>query len=114
LVKLCGDGFALFLNGVRVAFYDANQGPTAREFIGIELQGGMNLLELIYWEQGGNARVKVDVKDSGTSSASWGNFLSLDNSAIFTPGSEPVLAPDQDIAETTAVRLKVEEKQLVV
>jgi large repetitive protein len=99
------DGFTLFLNGVEVAQYSANQGPTTREFIGKELQAGMNLLEMVYWEQGGNARLRVEAKNSGTDASQWANLLSLDNSALFQPGLQPVLTAGQDIVETSTNRV---------
>jgi Ca2+-binding RTX toxin-like protein len=99
------DGFTLFLNGVEVAQYSANQSPTVREFIGKELQAGMNLLEMVYWEQGGNARLRVEAKSSGSGASEWTNLLSLDNSALFQPGLQPVLAAGQDIVETSTNRV---------
>jgi VCBS repeat-containing protein len=99
------DGFTLILNGQQVAEFGANQSPTVREFIGKELQAGMNLLELVYWEQGGNARLRVEAKASGAGAGDYTNLLSLDNSALFQPGLQPVLGANQDIVETATNRV---------
>jgi Ca2+-binding RTX toxin-like protein len=88
------DGFRLNLDGQTVALFDGNQSPTSREFTGIPLDGGMTPLELIYWEQGGNARLTVEYKLSGTSTY---QTLSTDNLPMFAEGSQPTLTETQQI-----------------
>ena len=88
------DGFRLTLDGQTVAQFDANQSPTTRTFTGIPIEGGMTPLELIYWEQGGNARLTVEYRLSGTSTY---QTLSTDNLPMFAEGSQPALTETQQI-----------------
>jgi hypothetical protein len=98
------DGFVININSTSVAQYDANQGPTAREFIGVNFVEGLNLIELLYWEQGGNSRFKIEVKASGSAATDYSNLFSLDNYAFFQPGQQPTLTVDQDVVEGSVNR----------
>ena len=86
------DGFRFRVAGQTLLEYDGNQGPTIRIFNNVQLgdlQGGLQDIELLYWEQGGNARLRIEYKSS--SSGTW-QVMSLSNIAMFTNESAPTIA----------------------
>ncbi|WP_296511284.1 VCBS domain-containing protein, partial [Rhodoferax sp.] len=86
------DGFRLNVDGHTLLEYDGNQGPTTRIFNNLQLgdlAGGLQSLELLYWEQGGNSRLRIEYKSS--SSGTW-QVMSLTNTAMFTNESAPTIA----------------------
>jgi VCBS repeat-containing protein len=97
------DGFRLRVGGQTLVEFDGNQPPTTRTFFNVEVSeaiAGLTSVELLYWEQGGNANLKFQFKPS--SSATWQDF-SLDTVAMFANGTQPVLTDTriQDIVETS-------------
>ena len=60
------DGFSLRVDNKTLLEYDGNQSPTVREFNNLELEGGLVPMELIYWEQGGDAVLKIEYKPTGS------------------------------------------------
>ncbi|HJV59361.1 MAG TPA: Ig-like domain-containing protein, partial [Albitalea sp.] len=90
------DGFRLMLGGHTVAVYDDIQSPTTRVYSGVPIEGGLTPLELIYWEQGGNAVLKVEFKLSGSADSTY-QLLSSDNLPLFSEAHAPVLGETQDI-----------------
>ncbi|MDT7513499.1 beta strand repeat-containing protein [Rhodoferax mekongensis] len=86
------DGFRLNVEGHTLLEYDGNQGPTTRIFKNVQLgdlAGGLQSLELLYWEQGGNSRLRIEYKSS--SSSTW-QVMSLTNTAMFSNESAPTIA----------------------
>ena len=55
-------------------------------------------IELLYWEQGGNARLRVEVKLSSEADTAY-KTLGTDDFALFTPTSAPTPSALQDIIE---------------
>ncbi len=90
------DGFRLRLGGNTVAIFDNIQSPTTRVYTGVPLVGGMTPMELLYWEQGGNAALRVEYKLSGTPDTSY-KLLANDNLAMFSEANTPVLSDVQHI-----------------
>jgi Ca2+-binding RTX toxin-like protein len=100
---IADDGFRLKVGGETLLEYDGNQAPTVRIFSNVEISeaiGGLTSIELLYWEQGGNANLTFDFKPSGSST--WVPF-SLDSIAFFSNSTAPVLTDTriQDIVETS-------------
>ncbi|WP_295006694.1 Calx-beta domain-containing protein, partial [uncultured Dechloromonas sp.] len=98
------DGFRLQVAGQTLIEYDGNQGPTTRVFNSVQLgnlAGGLQELELLYWEQGGNARLRIEYKAS--SSGTW-ETMSLSNTAMFTNETAPTITDPriQDLVYDTA------------
>jgi VCBS repeat-containing protein len=96
------DGFRLKVGGETLIEFDGNQAPTTRTFNNVEVSdliSGLTSIELLYWEQGGNAVLQFEFKPS--SSASWVPF-SLDSIAFFSTNNAPALTDTriQDIVET--------------
>jgi Ca2+-binding RTX toxin-like protein len=80
--------------------FDDIQSPTARTYTNISLESGLQPIEIVYWEQGGNARLRIEVKLSGEADTAY-KTLGTDEFALFTPTSAPVLTELQDIVEST-------------
>ena len=97
------DGFRLKVGGETLLEFDGNQPPTTRTYNNVEVSesiAGLTSIELLYWEQGGNANLQFEFKPS--SSATWVPF-SLDSVAFFSNGTAPALTDTrvQDIVETS-------------
>jgi VCBS repeat-containing protein len=90
------DGFRLQLGGQTVAIYDNIQSPTTRVYTGVPVIGGMTALELIYWEQGGNAQLRIEFKLSGSADSTY-KLLSSDTLPIFSEANTPALSETQHI-----------------
>jgi Ca2+-binding RTX toxin-like protein len=90
------DGFRLMLDGHQVAVYDDIQSPTTRVYTGVPISGGMTDLELLYWEQGGNAVLKIEIKVTGTADSTY-QTLGTSNFAMYTAAGAPTLSDTQDI-----------------
>ncbi|TXH87488.1 MAG: type I secretion C-terminal target domain-containing protein, partial [Rhodoferax sp.] len=92
------DGFSIRIDGVTVFEYNDIQSPTTRTTpSSIAIGEGLHTVEILYWEQGGNAELQVDYKLS--SSSTYLN-LSLDNLAMFQSNELPTLSNLQDIVES--------------
>ena len=97
------DGFRLKVGGETLLEFDGNQAPTIRTFNNVEVSdliSGLTSIELLYWEQGGNAQLQFEFKLS--SSATFIPF-SLDSIAFFSTTNAPTLTDTriQDIVETS-------------
>jgi VCBS repeat-containing protein len=96
------DGFRLMMGGHTVAMFDDIQSPTTRVYSGVPVTGGLTPLELIYWEQGGQAMLKVEFKLSGAPDSDY-HTLGSNNLPLYSEAHAPVLSDTQDIvAGTTA------------
>jgi VCBS repeat-containing protein len=97
------DGFRLKVGGETLIEFDGNQPPTTRTFFNVEVSdliSGLTSIELLYWEQGGNANLQFEFKPSD--SASWVPF-SLDTIAFFSTANAPTLTDTriQDVVESS-------------
>jgi hypothetical protein len=96
------DGFRLKVGGETLLEFDGNQPPTTRTYNNVEVSdliSGLTSIELLYWEQGGNANLQFEFKLSSSST-----FIpfSLDSIAFFSTANAPTLTDTriQDIVET--------------
>ncbi|WP_296129339.1 retention module-containing protein [Pseudomonas sp. Ga0074129] len=80
------DGYSIRINGQTVAEFNANQGATPRESLAFTItQGGAQQVEIIYWDQGGAARLNVELRPAGgTYSVLGGSSLQHENPALVT------------------------------
>ncbi len=90
------DGFRLRLDDQTVAAFDNIQSPTTRVYTGVPIDGGLTPLELLYWEQGGNAVLRVEFKLSGTADSAY-QVLGSQNLPLFSDANAPVLSDLQDL-----------------
>jgi hypothetical protein len=65
------DGFRLQLDGQTVVQFDNIQQPTARVFEGVGIEGGFTPFELLYWDQGLNAVLRVELKAHGADDSAY-------------------------------------------
>jgi Ca2+-binding RTX toxin-like protein len=73
------DGYSIRINGQIVAEFDGNQSPTTNPPASFTIStGGPQQIEIIYWDQGGNAQLKIDLSSNGgnTYSPVGGDMLS--------------------------------------
>ena len=91
------DGFQLRLgNQDPVAYFDNIQAPTTRVYTGVPIEGGLTPLELLYWEQGGNAVLRVEFKLSSDADSAY-QVLGSQNLPLFSNANAPVLSDLQDL-----------------
>ena len=90
------DGFRLKLDGHTVAIYDDIQPPTTRVYTGVPIEGGLTPLELIYWEQGVNAVLRIELKPSGSADSSY-QILGSQSIPLYSDANAPALSDLQDI-----------------
>ena len=90
------DGFRLRLHDQTVALFDNIQTPTTRVYTGVPVDGGLTPLELLYWEQGGNAVLRVEFKPNGTPDSAY-QVLASQNLPLFSDSNAPVLSELQDL-----------------
>ncbi|MDL2337846.1 MAG: Ig-like domain-containing protein, partial [Pseudomonadota bacterium] len=90
------DGFRLRLDDHTVAMFDDIQSPTTRVYTGVPIEGGLTPLELIYWEQGINAVLRVEFKLSGSDDSTY-KVLGSESVPLFSDANAPVLSDQQDI-----------------
>ena len=90
------DGFRLKLDDQTVAVFDNIQSPTTRVYTGVPIEGGLTPLELLYWEQGGNAVLRVEFKLNSAPESDY-QVLGSQNLPLFTDSNAPVLTDLQDI-----------------
>uniref|UniRef100_UPI003CF9FD01 beta strand repeat-containing protein n=1 Tax=Massilia sp. TSP1-1-2 TaxID=2804649 RepID=UPI003CF9FD01 len=91
------DGFRLNVAGQTLIEFDGNQAPTTRVFSNVQLsniEGGLQDIELLYWEQGGNAVLRIEYKASNDATNTY-QTLSLQNTAMFSAEAAPTLSDPQ-------------------
>ncbi|MEE1895302.1 tandem-95 repeat protein [Pseudomonas otitidis] len=86
------DGFSIVIDGKVVAEYNANQGPTAREFATFNVPtSGAHQIQIIYWDQGGQAQLKVEMRpEGGNYTVLGGNSLSHGLDGLVTAEDTPL------------------------
>ncbi|MBN9698069.1 MAG: type I secretion C-terminal target domain-containing protein, partial [Zoogloea sp.] len=94
------DGFRINVDGQTVAMFDNIQSPTTRVFQNVGMVSGLHPIEILYWEQGGNARLRIEVKLHSEADTAY-KTLGTDDFALFTPTSAPTLSETQDIIESS-------------
>ncbi|WP_336605417.1 tandem-95 repeat protein [Stutzerimonas stutzeri] len=88
------DGFSIRVDGVVVAQYDANQGATRREFATFDIgESGAHDIEIVYWDQGGSAKLLVELREQG------GSYSVLGGTQLSHTG-DSTLTVDEDTALT--------------
>ncbi|GLU36410.1 retention module-containing protein [Pseudomonas sp. NBRC 100443] len=89
------DGYSIRIDGVEVAKVDANQSAsTLVSPVFTVAQGGNHQIEILYWDQGGNAQLKVELAPAG------GSHSVLGGSSLSHPLAE--LVTNEDTALTIA------------
>ena len=93
------DGFSIRIDGVTVFEFNDIQSPTTRTNpTPIAISEGLHSIEILYWEQGGNAELQIGYK---LSTAATFTSFGLDNVALFQSTALPTLSDLQDIVESS-------------
>ncbi|MES2935388.1 MAG: type I secretion C-terminal target domain-containing protein, partial [Pseudomonadota bacterium] len=94
---LIDDGFSIRIDGVAIFQSDMIQSPTTyNSVLAVPISGGIHTVEILYWDQGGQAAFQMQFRPSGTGAF---QMFGLDDIALFQPGSAPTLTDFQDIIE---------------
>ncbi|OWP50305.1 tandem-95 repeat protein, partial [Pseudomonas nitroreducens] len=93
------DGFSIKIDGVEVFKFDANQSPTGRESAVFSIaQGGSHSIEIVYWDQGGQAQLQVEMRpQGGTYSVLGGTALTHAVSELVTNEDTPLTIAPQTL-----------------
>jgi|GEM_PF-1869451 len=89
-------GFRLQLDDQTVAIFDGVQTATTRVYSGVAIEGGLTPLELLYWDEGSKAVLRVEFKLSGDLDSSY-KVLGSGTLPLFSDVNAPVLTELQDI-----------------
>ncbi len=90
------DGFQMTIGGILVGGFDGITSSTTTEVHGMKLNGGFQDIELLYWDQGGQANLQIEMKLSSEPDSAY-KVLSTEDFALFGNNPEPVLNEYQDI-----------------
>jgi len=91
------DGYAIAIDGVVVAQVTGNQSPTTRTHASFSVsQGGAHSIEIIYWDQGGQAVFQPEIR---LGSASYQSLATLvpSHQSYTTPEDTPLLLGVADL-----------------
>ena len=94
------DGVRLRLDDQTVAVFDGIQSATTRVYSGVAIEGGLTPLELLYWEQGGNAVLRVEFKLHSDADSSY-KALGSSTLPLYSTANAPELTELQDIVAGT-------------
>ncbi|OLP04982.1 retention module-containing protein [Rhodoferax antarcticus] len=94
------DGYRVRIGGQDLAQADYIQQTTTEVYSNQPISEGLQPIEILYWDQGGHASLRVEVKSSGTADATY-KIIGNDEFALFSPSDLPVLTANQDIVEST-------------
>ena len=88
------DGYRVLIDGKVVAEYNANQSTTTRDGATFQItESGPHQIEIVYWDQGGAAQLKVEMRPVG------GNY-SVVGGAQLSHADNVALVTDEDTALT--------------
>ena len=94
------DGFRILIGGQNVAQVDQIQSTSTSLHLAKTLGEGLQPIEILYWDQGGHASFRVEVKQNGSPDTSY-KIIGNDEYALFSPTNVPTLNANQDIVEST-------------
>nr|MBL8410284.1 type I secretion C-terminal target domain-containing protein [Dechloromonas sp.] len=94
------DGYRVLIGGQNVAQLDQIQSTATNVYTGQVLSEGLQPIEILYWDQGGHATLRVEVKTTGAADTTY-KIIGTDEFALFSPSDVPTLTANQDIVEST-------------
>ncbi|UCV29450.1 retention module-containing protein [Ferribacterium limneticum] len=94
------DGYRVLINGQNLAQVDFIQATATKIYTGVTLSEGLQPIEILYWDQGGHASLRVEFKVSGAADTTY-KIIGNDEYALFSPTDVPVLGANQDIVESS-------------
>ena len=93
------DGYRVLIGGQNVAQADFIQSTATQTYTGVTVAEGMQAIEILYWDQGGAASLRIEIKQNGAADSTY-KIIGNDDYALFSPTDVPTLASNQDIVET--------------
>jgi surface adhesion protein len=84
------DGYSIVIDGKQVIVFDANQSAGAKESASFTLDGNPHTLQIIYWDQGGVAKLAVEISKNGGSYVTLGGG-SLTHDDLTTYEEQPLV-----------------------
>ncbi|MBI2277323.1 MAG: type I secretion C-terminal target domain-containing protein, partial [Dechloromonas sp.] len=94
------DGYRILIGGQNVAQLDQIQSTATNVYSGQVLSEGLQPIEILYWDQGGHATLRLELKTSGAADSSY-KIIGTDEFALFSPSDVPTLTANQDIVESS-------------
>ncbi|WP_313086131.1 retention module-containing protein [Pseudomonas sp.] len=93
------DGYRVLLDGKVIAEYNANQSTTTRDGSTFQItESGPHQIEIVYWDQGGAAQLKVELRPEGGSySVIGGTQLSHANDASLVTNEDTALTIEPSV-----------------
>ena len=90
------DGFRLMIDGTSVADFNGIRSPGNSFVTNVTLTGGLVPIEILYWDQAGEAVLHVEFKPAGAPDSAYVD-LGTGDLALVSPDFAPILTPLQDI-----------------
>ncbi|MCG9027417.1 immunoglobulin-like domain-containing protein [Laribacter hongkongensis] len=81
------DGYRLYINGSSVLEADYIQSTATKTVNGVSLSGGLLPIEILYWDQGGAATLRIEMKPSGAADSAY-KVLGSDGLNLFAPNAD--------------------------
>jgi len=94
------DGYRVLIGGQNVAQADFIQSTATQTYSGVTIAEGMQAIEILYWDQGGHASLRIEVKQNGAADSTY-KIIGNDDYALFSPTDVPTLASNQDVVESS-------------
>ena len=93
------DGYRVLIDGKVVAEYNANQSTTTRDGSTFQItESGPHQIEIVYWDQGGAAQLKVELRpDGGNYSVVGGSQISHADNASLVTNEDTALTIDPSV-----------------
>ena len=90
------DGFRLMIDGTSVADFNGIRSPGNSFVTNVTLHGGLSPIEILYWDQAGEAVLHIEFKPAGAPDSAYAD-LGTGDLALVSPDFTQVLTPLQDI-----------------
>ncbi|WP_159099457.1 retention module-containing protein [Parazoarcus communis] len=103
------DGYDVLLNGTSIAEYNGITSTKVTTFSGVNIDGGLLPIEVLYWDQGGHATFRIEFKLTGTADSTYqplgeNDYALFSSDLVVPPGGELVQASDGSwVIQTGAV-----------
>nr|MDJ0740242.1 Ig-like domain-containing protein [Gammaproteobacteria bacterium] len=94
------DGFTIRIGDTTFGV-PTNHAPRTDTFDSVSLDPGLQEVEILYWDQGGNAVLEIEAKETGQPAAAY-EFVGSGGFGLFPPGFVAGLAANETIIEDPA------------
>ncbi|MBR0567707.1 retention module-containing protein [Azoarcus sp. L1K30] len=93
------DGYDVLIGGKSIAEYNGITSTKVTTFTGVDIGGGLQSLDVLYWDQGGHATFRMEFKPTGTDDSAYQplgehDYGLFSSSLVVPTGSELVQAGD--------------------